>query len=211
MWGKHGWWELSILDAVEPVEPEDLGDLDEFGFPEEMPPYDPTPPLDPRFLAVNFVGSAQQIGALDDLEAYVLHGQAGLPSDRLSTLLHRAKLISRDEAVRRFGQEMVDRARPSPGYAITPVDVPADKLSPPPQCLGYRPIQGSPQCIACPASTQCASLSAAVKADLHAAYGSDDPRAVRKREANAVHQRNGRAKKKLQGGERPSPEDGAGS
>jgi hypothetical protein len=196
MWTKHGWWEVSMFDAIEPVEPEDPDELDADGFPVEIKPYDPAPPLDPRFLAVNYVGSPQQRSALDDLETYVRHGKAGLATNRLALVLHRARLISKAEAIARFGEELVENAKPGPGYVVEPEVLPAAKNIQMPQCFGHGPVAGNQNCEACPVAGACATLFAKVTAELLAAYGSADPRAVRKREQNRKHQAASRARKK---------------
>jgi hypothetical protein len=196
-WGKYGWWEMAIFDAVEPQEPPEVEEPDPTdAFAVAVRPHPADRPLDRRFAAVNYIGSPEQISALDDLETWVRHGLAGLPSHRLATLLHRAKLISVDEAVRRFGQEMVDAATPTPGYALDEKALALDNPRAVPGCIGFGPVAGSANCAVCPAQKHCGTLSGLVDADFLAAYGSTDPRAVRKREQNRKHQAASRARKK---------------
>lgn len=212
-WGTDGWWETAIFDAVEPQEPPEVEEpdpADEFAV--AVRPHPADRPLDRRFAAVNCIGSPEQISAVDDLEAWVWHGKAGLPRHRLATLLHRAKLISVDEAVRRFGQEMVDAATPAPGYAVDDEALALDKPRAVPGCIGFGPVAGNVRCDACPAVKHCGTLSALVDGDLLAAYGSTDPRAVRKRESNRKHQAASRARKKRKADSgNPNPEGSSDS
>lgn len=138
--------------------------------------------IDPRFHAMNYVGDPVQLMALDAITSEVNAVGKSRKAIKLATHLNVQQTISEAEAVKRFGQELVDEAKVTSAgsTSIVPIRI-ADPKPSPPGCYGAY-VVASAICGACPFRQQCTAAHEASSALLMNRFGTTDVRKKRERE-----------------------------
>lgn len=148
--------------------------------------------IDPRFLAGNFVGHSAQTKALDEIQKYVENSK--WPAYDLAKYL-REGAISRNEASRRFGASLLERAIEQAGsvrFMETGGSVQNALDFGHPACLGLSYEPTSTVCQKCHFQARCSGVSNRVRARQLEIFGCEDPRKLRQREDAARRQRSSR-------------------
>lgn len=130
--------------------------------------------FDPRFNAINFTGDQQQHAALDWMQEQIdSAGPARRPA-LISRYMRIEQVMSEAEAVRRFGQELVDEAKSHRGGYTSRAPVALDSPKPSdPGCFGMR-TEGDPACSQCPALQRCTEFRIGVEEGVLARFGAMD-------------------------------------
>lgn len=133
--------------------------------------------FDPRFYAVNFTGDQQQQAALDWMQEQIDRAGSARKAVLISRYMRTDQVMSEAEAIRRFGQELVDEAKAHRGGYTSREAVVLDSPTPSdPGCFGMR-MEGDLICSECPAVHRCNERRAEVEAGIMARFGvSDVPR-----------------------------------
>lgn len=137
--------------------------------------------FDPRFYSVNFTSDQQQQAALDWMEEQIDKAGAARKPVLLSRYMCTLQVMSETEAIRRFGQELVDEAKSLRGgyTSRTPVALASPKSSDP-GCFGMR-AEGDLICSQCPALHRCIERRAEVEEGIIARFGAMNVPKERKR------------------------------
>ncbi len=152
--------------------------------------------FDPRFYAANHVGDVQQVAALDWMEQQINStGPARKPA-----LLHRflqlQQVFPEAEAIRRFGQQLVDEAKAHRGgfTSRSPVTLPAVPPSDP-GCFGMFK-DGDVACGQCRVQPNCLERRAAVEDGVLERFGVWDVPKDRARSAATARKRRQRERER---------------
>lgn len=152
--------------------------------------------VDPRFLAENFIGHRIQLKALEAIQQHV-EGDS-MSAHELAVFLRKG-VISREEAGRRFGAHLLERAIEKAGVDFsTTTEGDAKNVVDfgHPACLGLSYEATSKVCQECDFKTCCADITHRVRKRQIEIFGTDDPRKLRQREDAARRQRRCRNRKK---------------
>jgi len=152
--------------------------------------------LDPRFYASNFTGDQQQQAALDWMQEQIDKAGAARKPVLLSRYMFTLQVMSEIEAIRRFGQELVDEAK-SHRVAFTsraPVALDSPRPSDP-GCFGMR-TEGHAICAQCPVANRCAEFRAEVEAGVLERFGVLDVPKERERLATRDRKRRQRERER---------------
>jgi hypothetical protein len=152
--------------------------------------------FDPRFYAINFTGDQQQHAALDWIQEQIDGAGAARKPVLINRYMRIEQVMSEAEAIRRFGQELVDEAKAHRGGYTSRAAVVLDSPTPSdPGCFGMY-TEANPVCAQCPALQRCIELRGGVEDGIVARFGVKDVPKERERVATRDRKRRQRERQR---------------